>query len=277
LRTIAHLSDLHFGREDPRAVGALLRDLAEAAPSLVAVSGDLTRRARLREFARARDFLVRVPAPLLVVPGSHDVPPFDLVHRFARPLQRYQAWVTRDLEPVYADDELLVVGVSTARPLAGERVSPGQLERVRNLMCSAGPGRLRVLVAHHPLPAPAPSSLGARAEEALAPFAGCGVDLILAGDPARRRDREWEGPGHTLSPRVLALHAASAIAPPPHGGPSSYNLVRVRGPRLEVERRAFAGGRFQGGAAARFTRGAAGWVPIAPLEAEAPAEGPFPA
>jgi hypothetical protein len=76
---------------------------------------------------------------------------------------------------------------------------------------------------------------------------------------------------------VLALHAAGAISRPPRGGPGSYNLVRVRGPRLEVERRAFAGGRFVGGAAARFTRVAAGWVPLAPLEAEAPADGPAPA
>jgi hypothetical protein len=270
-RTIAHLSDLHFGREDPRAEGALLRDLVEIAPSLVAVSGDLTHRARTREFARARDFLVRVPAPLLVVPGSHDVAPLDLVRGLARPLHRYRAWVTRELEPAYADDELLVVGISTARPLAfgGGRVSAEQLERVRNLARSAGPGRLRVLVAHHPFDASAASPEGA-----LAALAACGIDVVLSGDLQRRAGAAAEPPGHTVSRRVLALHAGSALARPPGGEPCSYNVVRVAGARLEVERRDFTGARFAPAAATAFAHVAAGWVPLAPLGAETALDGP---
>jgi 3',5'-cyclic AMP phosphodiesterase CpdA len=279
MRTIAHVSDLHFGREDPRAEGALLRDLAEVAPSLVAVSGDLTQRARVPEFARARDFLVRVPAPLLVVPGSHDVPLYDVVRPFARPLHRYRAWVTRDLEPVYADDELLVVGVSTASSLAfkGGRISGEQLERVRRLMSSASPGRLRVLVAHHPFASPAGAPRGplvGRAEAALAAFGGCGLDLVLTGDLQRGSAGEVGAPRHTLSRWVLALHAGSAVSRRRRGESSSYNLVRVRGARLEVELRAFTGLRFEAVEASRFTRVAAGWVPLAPLEEEAPAGGP---
>ena len=111
MRTIAHLSDLHFGREDPRAVDALARDLDELAPSLVAVSGDLTQRARAREFEKARDFLTGLAGPVLVVPGNHDVPLFDVVRRFVSPLGRYRAFVAEDLEPVHEDEELVVVGI----------------------------------------------------------------------------------------------------------------------------------------------------------------------
>ncbi len=85
MKTIAHLSDLHFGKEDPLAVEALVRDLDDTAPSLVAVSGDLTQRARPGEFAKARAFLAQLAAPRIVVPGNHDVPLFDVVRRFASP------------------------------------------------------------------------------------------------------------------------------------------------------------------------------------------------
>ena len=44
--TIVHLSDLHFGRVDPRLIAPLLRTVERVAPDLVAVSGDLTQRAR---------------------------------------------------------------------------------------------------------------------------------------------------------------------------------------------------------------------------------------
>ena len=56
---IAHLTDLHFGAEDPAVVEALVADLAADPPDLVAVSGDLTQRARLTEFRAARAFLDR--------------------------------------------------------------------------------------------------------------------------------------------------------------------------------------------------------------------------
>src|SRR5512144_1168606 len=102
MRTIAHLSDLHFGREDPVAVEALLEDLARVRPSLVAVSGDLTQRARVREFERARTFLRRLPWPWLAVPGNHDVPLLDVLRRFVSPLDRFRAYVAPNLEPVYA-------------------------------------------------------------------------------------------------------------------------------------------------------------------------------
>ena len=40
MRTIAHVSDLHFGREDPALVAALQEDLKEAAPDLVTLLSD---------------------------------------------------------------------------------------------------------------------------------------------------------------------------------------------------------------------------------------------
>ena len=44
MRTIAHLSDLHFGRVEPAVIEALRRRLKALVPDLVVVSGDLTQR-----------------------------------------------------------------------------------------------------------------------------------------------------------------------------------------------------------------------------------------
>jgi 3',5'-cyclic AMP phosphodiesterase CpdA len=67
VRTIVHLSDLHFGRIDPELPPALQRAVVEAAPDLVVVSGDLTQRARLAEFKAAARFLEGLPTPQLTV------------------------------------------------------------------------------------------------------------------------------------------------------------------------------------------------------------------
>src|SRR5512132_2197917 len=132
MRTIAHLSDLHFGREDPVAVEALLDDLARVRPSVVAVSGDLTQRARVREFEKARAFLARVPFPKIVVPGNHDVPLFDVLRRFVSPLDRFRAYIPPSPDPIHVDAELVVVGISTARSLTWKsgRISHAQMARV---------------------------------------------------------------------------------------------------------------------------------------------------
>src|SRR6185503_12471780 len=101
MRTIAHISDVHFGRTDPAVVEGLIKDLSEREPSLLVVSGDFTQRARERQYAAAAAFLKRLPAPQLVVPGNHDIPLFDIVRRFFFPLARYRRHITADLRPAY--------------------------------------------------------------------------------------------------------------------------------------------------------------------------------
>lgn len=265
MRTIAHLSDLHFGREDPAAVEALVADLRRLAPSLVAVSGDLTQRARRAEFARARAFLDRLPPPRLVVPGNHDVPLFDLPRRFLSPLGRFRSFVSAEAAPVWDDEEVLAVGLSTARSLTWKagRVSLAQVEALRRRLCAGDPRRLHVLVAHHPFSPPPDrprEAVVGRAAAALAALTGCGLDLVLTG----HLHRQFAGDlaGHTLARSVLALHAGSAVSRRLRGEANSYNLVRVRGARVEVELRAFGGRAFEVARTSRFLRTGAGWVAI---------------
>jgi predicted phosphodiesterase len=87
---ILHISDLHFGREDARAVEALQRLCGAFAPSLIIVTGDLTQRATRQQFLDAHAFLDRLAAPWVTVPGNHDIPLFDLAQRLATPFARYR-------------------------------------------------------------------------------------------------------------------------------------------------------------------------------------------
>src|SRR5712671_7289873 len=103
MRVIVHLSDIHFGRIDASLIAPLRETVKEIKPDLVAVSGDLTQRARSHQFREARAFLDSLPQPQIVVPGNHDVPLHNVLSRFARPLRKYRRYITSDLRPFHSD------------------------------------------------------------------------------------------------------------------------------------------------------------------------------
>src|SRR6187402_32664 len=73
---IAHLSDLHFGGyADLAQIEALEAFLPTLGPDAIVIAGDLSQRARHGEFQAAHAFFnrLRPHAPLLVVPGNHDI------------------------------------------------------------------------------------------------------------------------------------------------------------------------------------------------------------
>src|SRR5919112_3894904 len=112
MRRIVHLSDLHFGRVNPALIDPLTKLIHELQPHLVAVSGDLTQRARSYQFQQARAFLDTLPKPQIVVPGNHDIPLHNVFARFLEPLTKYKRYITEDLQPAYANEEVVVIGVN---------------------------------------------------------------------------------------------------------------------------------------------------------------------
>ncbi|MDQ3776050.1 MAG: hypothetical protein M3461_17705 [Pseudomonadota bacterium] len=58
----------------------------------MAVSGDLTERARSGQFKAARAFLEALCARWIVVPGNHHLPLYNLFARFLRPLANYRRY-----------------------------------------------------------------------------------------------------------------------------------------------------------------------------------------
>ena len=90
LRRIFHLSDIHFGLENNRALDWVKQEIAEQRPDAVAITGDLTMRARHREFAAATQWINSLAAPVTVEVGNHDMPYFNLLERFLTPYKRFR-------------------------------------------------------------------------------------------------------------------------------------------------------------------------------------------
>ena len=63
VRTLAHISDIHFGRQVPAVTEAIIPDILAAKPDILVNSGDFTMRARSSQFASARDFQAALPTP----------------------------------------------------------------------------------------------------------------------------------------------------------------------------------------------------------------------
>ncbi len=245
MTTVAHISDLHFGTEDPKIVAAVVAEMQDV--SLVAVSGDLTQRAKREQFEACRAFLARVPAPAVVVPGNHDVPLYDVFHRLTDPLGRYRRYFADDLEPGYRDDDIVVVGVNTAHGLTGKggRITREQAEHVRARVSDAG-DRWRVVVAHHPFVLPRGDQEDDEvrgADVALGIFREARVELVLTGHlhVAHVPDEAgFQSEDRTL----IALHAGSCFSTRLRGEPNGYNLLRFDGPTLTIAHRLWDGARF---------------------------------
>lgn len=186
MSVVLHLSDTHFGTERPRVVEALVALAAQQRPDVVVLSGDITQRARPAQFSAAKVFVDRLGAPVLAIPGNHDIALFDLWARLTRPYARFAHVFGDDLEPVAASPDWLIVGVNTTRTWRhshGE-VSGVQIARVTRLLSTAKPEQLRVVVVHQPLAVlkggEASNLLRGHAAAARA-WAKAGADLVLGG------------------------------------------------------------------------------------------------
>ena len=241
MRTVVHLSDLHFGRTDPAILAPLVKFVREISPDLVAVSGDLTQRARTAEFVSAREFLASIPFPQIVVPGNHDVPLHNPFSRFVRRLDRYTRYITPDLQPVFEDSEMLVVGVNTARAFTWKdgRINVRQLQQLRATLEKVPADRTKIVVTHHPfdLPAGASGRVVGRSRLAMKTLAECRVDLLLAGHfhiaDTTQTARRYQMPGYS----AIVVSSGTSTSTRGRGQPNSLNVIKLDRPNLTIERR----------------------------------------
>ncbi|MDQ6765555.1 MAG: metallophosphoesterase [Verrucomicrobiota bacterium] len=266
MRTIVHLSDLHFGRINPDILAPLLGYIRNLRPTLVAISGDFTQRARTREFVAAREFLDAIPFPQIVVPGNHDVPLRNLISRFARSLDGYKRYITADLEPFYADDEIAVAGVNTARALTWKdgRINRGQLARLRERLAPIASDRTRIVVTHHPfdLPEGASGRVVGRSRLAIQTLAECRVDLLLAGHFHLAGTGYTTARYHIPGYSALIVSSGTSTSTRGRGQPNSINVIQVERSHLTIERRVWRPemSAFDLFSTERFQRGSEGWV-----------------
>ncbi len=187
-KLIFHLSDIHFGLEDREALAWAKREIEERQPDAVIITGDLTMRARHREFAAARDWITSLKAPVSVSIGNHDMPYFNPVERFVNPYGRFngmQSLVEREIDL----PGLAIVPLKTVRRWQPRLnwskgwVTGPALERCLAAL-DALPQGMRALVAvHHPLREVGTqgTALTRHGEHALEKLARRGVLAVLSG------------------------------------------------------------------------------------------------
>ena len=228
---LVHLSDPHFGTEVPEVVSALHGTLSEMQPDMIIVSGDITQRARATQFAAAAAFTKRLsPVPVLLVPGNHDLPLFNLPLRLLRPAGGYRN-VFGATEQEYSVGQVTVTGFDTTLRLRHTRGSLDPDHVRRRMAGPAAAASWKIVVVHQPLH----TLLAQDRDECLigAPaiaeaLAECRADLVLSGHvhmpllsdtraifPDLQRHFVLSGAGTAVSWRTRA------------GAPNSFNLLEL--------------------------------------------------
>lgn len=250
MKTIAHISDLHFGKEDEPVKEGLLYDLNRYSPNLIIISGDLTQRGRVSQYSNAKDYLASFKQKYVVVPGNHDIPLFDLFTRLFFPLNRYKRFISNDLSPFYIDDEMAVLSINTARSLTWKngRISVEQVSQIHEVFSRVDDKLFKILVTHHPF-IPPPGDLGiklvGRSKRAIKVILESGVDLLLSG----HLHLDYSGdirtyyPGSTKS--LISVQAGTAISYRRRNEPNGYNLIDVDNNSIVIKVRSWQGDSFK--------------------------------
>jgi len=241
MRTLVHLSDLHFGKVDESLLEPLRALVHRIAPDVVVVSGDLTQRAKSEQFEQAKAWLDTLPGPQIIVPGNHDISLYNVFRRFLQPLTRYKRYITDDLDPMYVDEEIAVLGVNTARSLTFKdgRVNKEQVASIKEQLAGLDPKITRIIVTHHPFDLPEhydEDDLVDRAPMAMKAFADCGVDLLLSGHMHTSHAGNTSERYQLSEYAALVVQAGTATSTRGRGEVNSFNVVRVEHERVEVDR-----------------------------------------
>ncbi|PZT89268.1 MAG: metallophosphoesterase [Citromicrobium sp.] len=236
-RRIFHLSDIHFGLENNRALDWVKREITEKRPDAVAITGDLTMRARHREFAAATEWINSLDAPVTVEVGNHDMPYFNPFERFFTPYKRFRGMAEK-VEREIDLGRLAIVPLKTAVRMQPRLnwskgwVSPAALEKCLAAI-DALPDGTRVLVtAHHPLREVGTqgTALTKHGDKALEELARRNVEAVLTGhvhDAFDIMEDTANGPVRMIGAGTLSQRTRST--------PPSFNDIRWDGQTLDVE------------------------------------------
>ena len=247
--TIVHLSDLHFGGvADLAQIEALEALVPTLNPDAIAVSGDLTQRARHGEFQRARALVrrVRETAPTLVVPGNHDVTwwrsPFSAAGPQAK-YRKYRQYFGEQLTPTLELPGLVLAGALTAYGVAVGSLTPNlrdlavkghlpksETDRIARLFTGLSPDVFKVIVLHHNIVRGQLSQrMGlARWPEAHRRLRATGADLVLCGHDHQEGADQLGG--------SLTISTAGTLSTRMRGGrPSVWNLIRVDHQAIHIQ------------------------------------------
>lgn len=243
---IAHLSDPHFGANLPVVVKALTNAMNDLTPDLIILSGDITQRARCKQFKAARKFVDLLSEfQWAIVPGNHDIPLFNIFARFFHPYRNFKNVFHGVLEKEIPIDQVQVFTLNSTsrfRHVQGE-LSANQIKKViHGIQKRTG---VRVACFHHPmdcLKRVDEKNLLRNRNEAMKVFAKAEVDIILGGhihDPYVSLSGERYPEVHRQS--IISVAGTCLSWRTRSGAPNSFNLIDIevedhQQPRLTISR-----------------------------------------
>jgi 3',5'-cyclic AMP phosphodiesterase CpdA len=237
MSVLLHLSDTHFGTEEPHVVAACRKLVQDERPLAVILSGDITQRARSAQFAAARAFCDSLGVEhVLTLPGNHDIPLYNVAARLFSPYGKYKACFGDNLEPELEVGDVLVIGVNTTRPERHKdgEVSTQQIDRVVRRLQGARPEQLRVVVTHQPacvMRAEDEENRLHGGEEAVQAWAAAGADLVLGGHIHLPYVADLCARSNATPRAMYCVQAGTAFSHRVrHGTPNSVNLIRWNPP-----------------------------------------------
>ena len=237
--TLFHLSDIHFGLEDNQALDWVKQEIAERRPAAVAITGDLTMRARHREFAAACHWIRSLDVPVTVEVGNHDMPYFNLIERFFAPYRRFnaiQGLIEREIDLPGIAIVPLKTAVRAQPRLNWSKgwVSRSALSKCLEAIDALPSGTRAIVAAHHPLREVGTkgTALTANGYKALCALAQRPVVAVLSGhvhDPFDILEETVHGPVRMIGAGTLSQRIRST--------PPSFNELTWDGATLEVRAR----------------------------------------
>jgi 3',5'-cyclic AMP phosphodiesterase CpdA len=248
-RVIMQISDIHLGPHfNPERGELIIREAQEIQPDLLVIAGDLVMRADFREqWLQARAFIERLPQPRLIVMGNHDVPQYNQIARYLWPTARYRKYISPDLNPVWEGDDMVVVGLNTARSFTIQdgKLSDRQIDWMERTLKSYPADCCKVVVMHHHVLAPPGDRKKreiANADKAVAAMDRAGAELVLCGHI------HTSFIGNTLdvsaSLRAGTIIAQSGTATSTRGrrwmrGKNAFNIIEIEDQAIRISHRMF--------------------------------------